>query len=672
MRTAVSKSRIERKRPKEERRSQTDLGKIKLVGVAFVFALIWVALWGRAAYVQLYLGPKLAAAAGKQNLATEFEVGERGRIYSSNNAILATSVESKSVYASPVEVQNPAQAAQTLSQILGVQRRWLERELGSSRGFVWIKRQIEDREADAIRAANLPGVHLTNEYRRMYPNRGLAGQVLGFVDVDGKGLEGVEALFDERMAGGRAKFVVQRDASGRRLYLDAQGHEMNIRGQDVRLSIDTVVQDAAEQALADAVTKYNGRSGMAIVVRVADGDVLALAHYPFFNCNIPGDYKPAVRRDRAAVDIFEPGSTMKPFTFVAALEQKVIDPNKIFDCENGKWKLGGKTIRDTHPYRWLSANRVLRYSSNIGTGKIGLSLGAQPLYNYLRAVGFGERTGTSVPSESPGMLRQPKEWSEFDLATISFGQGIGVTGLQMAKAYLTLANMGVTKPLRLVLDPPKEDAEESHRVFSEQTAKTVLSMMREVVEEDGTGKVARIPGVPMAGKTGTAQKFSGQAGKGYGTGIVASFVGMVPADKPQYLFFVAVDEPTPVSFGGVVAAPAVRDIAIKTLSYFGQLPESKGPPDPGAPEHTMLAKATRPPVAASAGSGVVPNLTGLSVRRALEVLGRHGIVPTLKGNGMEIINQNPAAGEPWPEATEASQPDAFVLWLGHAEKEKKE
>ena len=257
----VTKSRIERKRPKEAR-SKTDLGKLKLVGVAFVFALIWVTLWGRAAYVQLYLGPKLAAAAGKQNLATEFELGERGRIYASNNAILATSVESKSVYASPVEIQNPAQTAQTLAQILGVQRRSLERELASSKGFVWVKRQIEDREADAIQKAALAGIHLTSEYRRMYPNRSLAGQVLGFVDVDGKGLEGIESLFDERMAGGRAKFVVQRDASGRRLYLDAQGKEMNIRGQDVQLTIDTVVQDAAEQALSDVVTKYNGRSGM--------------------------------------------------------------------------------------------------------------------------------------------------------------------------------------------------------------------------------------------------------------------------------------------------------------------------------------------------------------------------------------------------------------------------
>jgi cell division protein FtsI (penicillin-binding protein 3) len=661
------KSRIERKRPKEAR-SKTDTGRLKLVAVALVFAVIWVLLWGRAAYVQLYLGPKLSAAAGKQNLATEFEVGERGRIYASNNALLATSVESKSVYASPVEIQNPAQTAQTLSQILGGSRKNLVHELASSKGFVWVKRQIEDTEAQAIQKANLPGIHLTSEYRRMYPNRHLGGQVLGFVDVDGKGLEGIESIFDDRMAGGRAKFVVQRDAAGRRLYLDAQGKEMNIRGQDVRLTIDTVVQDAAEQALSEAVTKFNGRSGMAIVVRVETGDILALAHYPFFNSNSPSEYKAAARRNRAALDIFEPGSTMKPFTFASALEQKVIDPNKIFDCENGRWNLRGKTIRDTHPYRWLSANRVLRYSSNIGTAKIGLSLGAQPFSSYLHKLGFGEKPGL-LQNESSGILRQPKEWSEFDLAAISFGQGIGVTGLQMAKAYLTLANKGVTKPLRLVIDPPVEETPEPERIFSSQTAETVLSMMREVVEEDGTGKLARIPGVPMAGKTGTAQKVS--SGKGYGEGIVASFVGLVPADKPEFLFMVAVDEPTPVTSGGVVAAPAVRDIAIKTLSYFGRLPEAKGAPQAEGTEHSMTAKATHPPTA-EGGGATVPNLVGLSVRRALEVLGKHGVVPSLKGNGMEISNQKPAPGEPWPGGAEAGGGEGFILWLGHADKEKRQ
>ena len=658
--------RVQRSRTEGPARSKTDFGKLKLVGVGAFVALLWIALWTRAAYVQLWQGPKLERMASKQNLAAEFELGERGRVYARNGALLATSVESKSVYVTPIEVDNVAKTAQTLARILGLSAKSVEHDLSSKKGFVWVKRQIGDAESQAVIAAAMPGVHLTNEFRRMYPNRHEAGQVLGFVGVDGKGLEGVEQQFEDRMAGGQAQFVVQRDASGRRLYLDAQGREMNIRGQDVRLTIDTVVQDAAELALAEAVNKYNGRSGVAIVVKVDTGEILALAHYPYFNPNTYSESKPAVRRNRSAVDIYEPGSVMKPFVFAAALEDKVIDANKVIDCENGKWNLRGKLIRDTHPYRWLSANRVLRYSSNIGSAKIGLALGAKPYYNYLRKLGFGERPGLSIPSESPGMLRQPKEWSEVDLANISFGQGVGVTGLQLAKAFLVLGNKGMTKPLRLVADPPQEDVPTSERVFSERTVSTVLSMMREVVEEDGTGKVARIPGVSMAGKTGTAQKASGGT---YGTGIVASFVGMVPGDKPEFLFLVSVDEPTPVSFGGIVCAPAVRDIAIKTLSYYGRLPEGKGAPQQDQAEYSMKEKTTQAPTAVAGAS--VPNLAGLPIRRALEVLGKRGVVPSLKGSGMVVTAQRPAPGENWPDTQSNGKDESFILWLGQGERENR-
>ncbi|MBA4356643.1 MAG: peptidoglycan synthetase [Desulfovibrio sp.] len=650
--------RVSRSREGAPARAKTDTGKLKLLLVGLFFAGLWLALWGRAAFVQLYLGPELKKGAEKQSLATGFELGERGRIYARDGALLATSVESKSVYVSPIKVDNAAQAAQTLAQIMDVPKKNIERDLASKKGFVWVKRQIADREAQAIEAAKLPGVFLTSEFRRMYPNHHSAGQVLGFVGVDGVGLEGVEKHFEERMAGRQAKYVVQRDASGRRLYLDDQGREMDIRGADVRLTLDTVVQDAAEQSLSEAVNKYNGRSGMALVVKVDSGEILAMAHFPFLNPNAASESKVSARRNRAALDMFEPGSTMKPFVFAAALEQKVIDPGKIIDCENGKWILRGKAIRDTHPYRWLSANRVLRYSSNIGTAKIGLALGAQHYYSALRKLGFGERSGLDIPSESEGKLRPPKEWSEIDLASISFGQGIGVTGLQMARAYLCLANKGLAKPLKLIIDPAAPAPPPAERVFSQQTAETVLGMMREVVEEDGTGKLARIPGVLVAGKTGTAQKATG---KGYGEANVASFVGLFPGDKPEFLIMVIVDEPTPVSLGGIVCAPAVRDIAIKTLSYYNRLPEAKAAPQAEQSESSMQDKATHAP-SATAGA-TVPDLSGLPVRRALEVLGKRGIVPTLKGSGMVISNQKPAPGEAWPEAQGAGKDGSFILWL---------
>lgn len=654
------KKRLSRSLDGAPSRAKTDSGKLKLLMVGLVFAGIWVALWGRAAYVQLYLGPELKKGAEKQSLATGFELGERGRIYDRNGSILATSVESKSVYVSPIKVDNAVQTAQILAQILDVPKKNIERDLASKKGFVWIKRQIGDREAQALEAEKVPGVFLTSEYRRMFPNHHAAGQVLGFVGVDGLGLEGMEKHFEERLAGRQAKYVVQRDATGRRLYLDDQGREMDIRGADVRLTLDTVIQDVAEQSLADAVTKYNGRSGMALVVKVDSGEILALAHFPFLNPNAAGLSKPAARRFRAALDMFEPGSTMKPFVFAAALEQKVIDPGKIFDCENGKWTLRGKLIRDTHPYHWLSANRILRYSSNIGTAKIGLALGAQNYFGTLRKLGFGERSGLDIPGESEGKLRQPKEWTEIDLAAISFGQGIGVTGLQMARAYLVLANKGLPKPLKLILDPAAPPPLQAERVFSEKTAETVLAMMREVVEEDGTGKLARIPGVVVAGKTGTAQK-AAATGKGYGEGNVASFIGLFPGDKPEFLIMAIVDEPSPVALGGIVCAPAVRDIAIKTLSYYNRLPEAKAPPQGEPSESSMQEKATRAPSAIAGAS--VPDLSGLPVRRALEVLGKRGIVPVLKGSGMIISHQKPLPGEAWPEAKGAGKDGEFILWL---------
>jgi len=653
--------RVSRSREGAPTRAKTDTGKLKLLLVGLFFAAIWLTLWGRAAYVQLYLGPELKKGADRQSLATGFELGERGRIYDRNGSILATSVESKSVYVSPIKVVNAAQTAQILGQILDVPQKNIERDLSSKKGFVWIKRQIGDREAQAIEAEKLPGVFLTSEYRRMFPNHHSAGQVIGFVGVDGVGLEGMEKHFEERMAGRQAKYVVQRDATGRRLYLDDQGREMDIRGADVRLTLDTVIQDAAEQALADAVTRYNGRSGMALVIKVESGEILALAHFPFLNPNAASLSKTSARRFRAALDMFEPGSTMKPFVFAAALEQKVIDQSKIFDCENGKWVLRGKTIRDTHPYHWLSANRILRYSSNIGTAKIGLALGAQPYYNTLRKLGFGERSGLNIPSESPGLLRPAKEWGEFDLATISFGQGIGVTGLQMAKAYMVLANKGVAKPLKLILEPFATEQPPAVRIFSQQTVETVLSMMREAVEEDGTGKLARIPGVVVAGKTGTAQK-AAATGKGYGEGNVASFVGLFPGDKPEFLIMAIVDEPSPVALGGIVCAPTVREIAIKTLSYYNRLPEAKAAAPQAEPsESSVHEKATRAPSALTGAN--VPDLSGLPVRRALEALGKRGIVPTLKGSGMIISHQKPLPGEPWPEAKSSGKGDGFVLWL---------
>jgi cell division protein FtsI (penicillin-binding protein 3) len=315
---------------------------LKLLFIMVLFAIIWTALLGRAAWLQLYQGPELRQLALRQHLAAELERGERGRIYDRNGNLLATSVEAESVYLRPVKVVNVNDTAAKLSEIVGISRSILRKKLSSKRNFIWIKRQVDDRVAAKIRQADLPGVYLTKEFARLYPNNHLAGQLIGFVGVDGKGLEGIEKKMNFRLTGKKAQFVVQRDASGRRLYLDASGHEVNTRGEDVRLTIDAHLQAITENALVEAVKKNSGRWGSAVVVDVASGDILALANCPRFNPNTFRKSSPKIWRDHAVLDVVEPGSTMKPVLFAAALEHGVITPEKLYDCEGGRWKINGR------------------------------------------------------------------------------------------------------------------------------------------------------------------------------------------------------------------------------------------------------------------------------------------------------------------------------------------
>lgn len=644
-----------------------DLSGIKIGVVMALFAIALSGLWVRAAWVQLFEGDALADRAARQGHAAEYEYGERGRIFDRNGEMLATSVEAKSICAYPYEVTDPNREAAVLAKTLKLSVSTIRKKLKSHKRFVWIKRQITDREALNVDQADLAGVHQLSEFSRIYPNGHLAGQVLGFVDIDGKGREGVERVFEDRLKPGKARFVVRRDRKGRRFYLDAEGREVNINGKDVTLTIDTHIQHAAEQALARSIAKYEARAGIVMVVDVKSGDILAIANQPFFNPNTVRHSSASARRLRAITDIYEPGSTMKPFLFAAALEEGVIEPDTLIDCENGRWRVARKTIRDTHPAKWLPARKVLRYSSNIGSAKIGTSMGAEVYHAYLSKLGFGQRTGIILPGESSGIMRPAAKWTSVDLAAISFGQGIGSTALQLATAYLCLANQGATKPLRLVKFPQPERKNASIQVFSPETAKTVLALMKEVVHEDGTGRSARIQGITMAGKTGTAQKASPKGG--YGDQYLSSFVALVPAEEPELLVITMIDEPQKANYGSRVAAPVCRDITVRTLAYHGKLSETlhadigKTVPTGDLVEPSLDQTLDTPKTRRVSGH-TVPDIKGMPVRRALETLTRMGIVPVLKGQGMKVERQKPAAGQPWPNGqTKEGADNVFVLWL---------
>ncbi len=568
--------------------------------------------------------------------------------------------------------------AAALGGILGRPADKIRPLLEKKRSFVWVARRVDDATAEAVRQADLPGVELTREYERIYPYRQVAGQLLGFVGMDGKGLEGVERSFEEQLGGLSVRQAVQRDASGRLFDVDSDYEAQP--AEDVHLTLDLQIQSIAEEEIAKAVEEDGAKWGGVMIVDVPSGDILAWAQYPFFNPNSYRQYRPGEYRNRLAQDALEPGSTFKPFLIASALQEGVVTPDTVFNCEHGLWKSRYITIRDdTRPKEnEQTVTKILANSSNIGCGKIGLELGAVKYQRYLSRLGFGERTGLKL-SESKGILRPAREWSEADLISSSFGQSLSVTVTQMAQAYLTLANEGVYRPLRLVLDDDVGGGEQ--RIFSTAITRQVLAMMREVVD-GGTGRRAAIPGVSVAGKTGTAQKaFRGK----YGGERTASFVGLVPAEKPQYLVVIFIDEPSRVKYGGVIAAPVFKAVTSRVMAYHGSLP------DPGAltpaqikaqeraearararerkqgKEKTVLGEfrsELAPKMLPVRESGTVPDVVGQSVRRAVEMFARQGLVPVIKGKGARVVRQTPEAGVRWDSKDAAPE---SVLWLSEQE-----
>ena len=627
-------------------------GKIIFAGVLFGLALM--GLWARAYYVQVVKGPEYAKMANRQYWASETISGKRGEIFDRNGLLLAKSITTPSIYVRVNEVKDPWTVSQRLGAILGQNPKSIRELMGAKKRFVWVARKISDAQAQAVKDEMLPGVYLDAENSRQYPQGQMAGQLLGFVNMDGHGIEGVEKSFNELLSPSSTKFTVQKDAAGNRMSSLENGDRASFDGQNLRLTIDSQVQLATEEALERSVIKARGKSGMALVVEVPTGDILAWGHYPLFNPNSVkknnGEWK-----NRIAVDIFEPGSTMKPIMVAAALQEKVCSPSTEFYCENGKWSVKGRRVKDTHKYENLTVSKIIRYSSNIGAAKIGLSLGAAKFSHYLHELGFGRPVGLPLPGESAGLLHPVKQWKDVELANISFGQGLGVTMLQMAEAYLCIANGGVRLPMRLLHEPARPV--EGKRVFDANVAKMVMAMLEEVVQEDGTGTQARIEGVRVAGKTGTAQKASPTGG--YGGEYVASFIAIFPADNPRYLVCMMVDEPQAGHYGGVLVAPEVRNIGVQLLTSSGMLSEPE--------DKTHVAQATPERFTApvqrveniSVDQQTMPNLQGATVRQALEVLVTHGIVPTVSGQGVIIEKQKPLPGEKWPADKKCQ------LWLSN-------
>ncbi len=628
-----------------------DRTRIKIILILGLFAIAWMGLWCRALFVQVIQGEELAAMADRQYYSREKITGKRGEIFDRNNVVLAQSVRSKSVYANPFLIENNHSAAIDLAAVLEDDPNRMKTLLNQKRNFVWITRKVSDRTAHRLAELNIPGVFIIDEHSRVYPRGHMLGQVLGFVGIDNQGLEGLERSLNEELAGAEMIIVLQRDASGHKMSLLPQDPTRKMDGQDVVLTIDSEIQFAAERYLASAVTSHNGVSGISLVVHVPSGEILAWASYPFFDPNNFQRSHSSIWRNRAAVDLIEPGSTLKPFLMAAALEEGIAKSDSLYFCENGRWRLGRNEIKDVKGHGWLTLNRVLRYSSNICSAKIGLDLGQDQYFQYLDRLGFTTGTNLPIPGQGRGILRPPHAWSKMDLAAISFGQGMASTTLQLARAYLTLANEGRFTELKLIRDDSRQYPA-GQSVFSREVSRQVLSMLRDSVEMDGTGTMARISGVEVGGKTGTAQKASPRGG--YGDKYVASFVGFIPALEPEYMIMAIIDEPSPQHYGGVVAAPVFAGIGnsiissgrgLKLRNIPGQVIET-AQADRSTENARFNVNHRRDRVPPG---NEMPDLRGESLREAVENLLRAGIVPVLEGRGVMVRDQVPAPGESFSE-----------------------
>jgi cell division protein FtsI (penicillin-binding protein 3) len=556
---------------------------IRLAGVILLGAFCIIA--GRAYCLQVFQSAELVKRIENQTTSRIVLTPRRGSLVDRNGREMAVSISVESLYARPHHIVDKESAARRLAPITGLPAADILAKLSGGRNFVWIRRHMPPAQAATVRQLDIPGIGFVDENKRFYPNKELAGQLIGFTGVDTQGLGGLEYQFDAILRGAAKELVASRDALGRSLF--AEGIQISTdgrQGHDLVLTIDTNIQYIVEKELQAAVTLSGARAGTALIMDPWTGEILALANVPLFDPNSYERFSLETHRNRAITDIFEPGSTFKPFLIAAALEEGLIKPHDIFFCENGVYRVSNKNIHDVHPHGWLNVTNILKYSSNIGVSKIAKHLGRDLFYQYIRKFGFGQETGIPLPVEAAGSVPPPFRCSEHTQSAMAFGQAISVTPLQLATAYCALANGGrLVRPhvVKRIVDLHGGIVEETqpavlHRVISDATCRTVNTMLQSAVQPDGTGTKAAVDGFSVAGKTGTSQKIVPNQ-KGYCTKrFIASFAGFAPASRPRITVLVIIDEPQTMTYGGQIAAPAFSRITQLVLNYLQVPPEHTG------------------------------------------------------------------------------------------------
>jgi cell division protein FtsI (penicillin-binding protein 3) len=620
----------------------------------FAFLAAWaVVIVFRLMQIQLVRHDHYVARAQKQQESTLALHPVRGSILDVRGRVLAESIAAESIYADPQAITDRRAAAKALAGLhgIGLTAREIDAKLRGNGSFAWIARQLPLEVTAEARKLKLPGIYFLEAHRRSYPRATLASNVIGYVGLDGDGLAGIEHSFDEQVRGTPGKVTLLRDARRGVYLVGGDGANRPRDGHHVVLTIDSVVQFIAERALEQAMTKYRATGGSVLVMDPNDGSILAMASAPTFDPNRFREFAPVAWRNRNIQDLYEPGSTFKVVTAAAGLEEHLVTPSQIIDCGNGTITIGNITIseHDGHRYNLLSFEDVIVNSSNVGTVRVGLALGQQRFYQWIRRFGFGERTGLPLPGEASGLLRGTEKWTQVSPASIAIGQEIGVTPLQITRAVAAVATGGMMVEPRIVqrviddegktvYEPPRHAPK---RVMSEKTAAVLNEILKAVVKR-GTGERAALAEHVVAGKTGTAQK----AGRGgYSADRhVGSFAGYAPADQPRLAILVVIDEPHGEYYGGAVAAPVFREVAEATLRYLGVAPSI--PSRTIGIDRPLLAAFSQSHAPAGPATAV-PDLRGLDARAAIARAVASGLTVRAIGSGV-VTSQDPEPGGALP------------------------
>ena len=645
----------------------------------WALAAVWmVAIIARLTYLQLFQYSNYLAKAQRQQQRV-FEISPmRGTIYDRKGRELAVSLPMDSVFADPAEVTDPSLVAQLLAPVLGDSADDLESKISTARTPVRLAKKLSPETVQRIEDMSLKGVFFEKENRRVYPQHDLAAHILGYVDVDEKGLGGIEYSLDSVIRGHPGKMIVMAD--GRRRFYD-RSESAPDPGGSVALTIDENIQYIAEKELAAGIEETHAKHGTIVVQDPNTGELLAVANWPSFDPNNAGQYPDDSRMDRAISAAYEPGSMFKVLTMTGAIENGLTNPTELIDCQMGSINVAGRVIHDDARFGVLSVRDILVHSSNVGAIKIALRLGASRLYDTMRSFDIGESTGIALPGENHGLLRPVSEWSATSIASIAIGQEVSVTPIQMASAISAVANGGTYHHPTIVRDIQAErpipdlTGPDPHRATDEQTAATIRDMMESVVLR-GTGVYAQLDGYTAAGKSGTAQKIDPATGRYSKTDYSSSFVGFAPVENPAITILVTLDSPIGGHLGGPTDGPIFKRVAQEVLTYLEVPHDITGPSQTETAKNSAKAadqiaeKAVRqgtdddtrvsfdqavqkqsshPAIASTempvgnTATVAVPNLIGKSVRSVIEACSKLGLDPALIGEGV-ALQQYPDAG----------------------------